>query len=52
VALKEFLSTNQKAAEITAYDNTSMFLQEIAGNAHRMPPDGSRRFFYLERGSE
>jgi hypothetical protein len=51
-ALEEFLSTNQKTADIISYDNTSGFLQEIAGDAHRVRPDEARRFFYLERGSK
>jgi hypothetical protein len=52
MALKEFLSTNQKTADIVGYDNTSGFLQEIAGDAPRVRPGEARRFFYLERGSK
>jgi hypothetical protein len=38
MALKEFLSTNQKTADIVGYDSTSGFLQEIAGDAPRVRP--------------
>jgi hypothetical protein len=38
MALKKFLSTNQKTADIIGCDNTSGFLQEIAADGTPSAP--------------